>query len=214
MPHQAAKSGQGFAVAPQRQCRSRNRWSIGLSEIASKGQLRLAYLRWAMVTVPLILLLGFLSARLAPSGDQNGWYLRLVKPEGMPPGWAFPLTWGILYVLLGLALAMVINARGSRLRLPALALFVVQMAVNLAWSPVFFGMHQVTTALALIAILFGLALVTTFLFAKVRMGAAILMIPYLAWICYAGFLLYRINELNPDASHIVPARSSDQIQIN
>jgi len=184
-----------------------------LSEIASKGQLRLAFLRWAIFTVPLILLLGFLSARLVPSGDQNAWYVRLVKPEGMPPGWVFPVAWSILYVLLGLALAMVINARGSRMRGPAIVLFVLQMALNLVWSPVFFGMHEVKTALIIIGVLFGLVLVTTFLFGKVRAGAAILLVPYLAWICYAGFLLYRINELNPDASRIVPARSSDQIQI-
>ena len=184
-----------------------------MSEIASKGQLRLAYLRWAIFTVPLILLLGFLSANFAPSGEKNLWYMRLVKPEGMPPGWVFPVVWSILYILLGLALAMVINARGSRMRMPAIVLFVIQMAVNLAWSPVFFGMHQVQTALILLSVLFGLALVTTFLFGKVRTGAAILLVPYLAWICYAGFLLYRVNELNPDASRIVPARGSDQIQI-
>lgn len=184
-----------------------------MSEIASKGQLRLAYLRWAIFTVPLILLLGFLSASLAPSGDKNLWYLRLAKPDEMPPSWAFPVAWSILYILIGLALAMVINARGSRLRMPAIVLFVLQMAVNLAWAPVFFGMHQVVPALIVIGVMFGLALVTTFLFGKVRTGAALLMLPYLAWICYAGFLTYRINELNPDASRIVPARSSDQIQI-
>jgi benzodiazapine receptor len=184
-----------------------------LSEIASKGQLRLAYLRWAIFTVPLILLLGFLSASLAPSGDRNLWYLRLTKPEAMPPGWAFPVAWSILYVLMGLALAMVINARGSRMRMPAIVLFVIQMAVNLAWSPIFFGMHKVVPALIILAMLFGLVLVTTYLFSRVRAGAALLLLPYLAWICYAGFLLYQINALNPDASRIAPGRSSDQIQI-
>jgi tryptophan-rich sensory protein len=184
-----------------------------LSEIASKGQLRLAYLRWAFVTVPLILLLGFLSASLAPSGAENAWYMRLVKPEGMPPGWAFPVVWSILYVLMGLALAMVINARGSRMRLPAIVLFVIQMAVNLAWSPVFFGMHKVQGALVIIGLLLGLAVVTTYLFARVRTGAALLMLPYLVWICYAGSLLYQIHDLNPSAERIVPGRASDQIEI-
>ncbi|MET0307222.1 MAG: TspO/MBR family protein [Sphingomonas sp.] len=184
-----------------------------MSEIASKGQLRLAYLRWAIFTVPLILLLGFLSASLAPSGDKNLWYARLAKPDAMPPGWAFPVAWSILYVLMGLALAMVINARGSRMRMPAIVLFVLQMAANLVWSPIFFGMHQVVSALVVLGLLFGLALVTAYLFAQVRRGAALLMLPYLAWICYAGFLLYQIHTLNPDASRIAPGRSSDQIQI-
>lgn len=186
----------------------------GLSEIASKGQLRLAYLRWAIFTVPLILLLGFLSARLVPSGDLNPWYQRLARPAGMPSEAAISAIWGVLYVLLGLALALVVNARGSRMRGPAITLFVVQMAVSLAWSPVFFGLHQVTAALAILGVTLVLGLATALLFARVRGGAALLMVPYLAWICYAAFLLYQIHMLNPDASRIAPGRASDQIQIN
>ncbi|HEX8302970.1 TspO/MBR family protein [Sphingomonas sp.] len=184
-----------------------------MREIASRGQLWAAYLRWAVVTVPFILLLGFTSARLAPAGDQNPWFMRLVKPEIMPPNWAFPVAWSVLYVLLGLALAMIINARGSTLRGPALVVFAVQMAVNLAWSPVFFGMHQVVPALIIIGVLFVLALITTILFARIRLGAAILLLPYLAWIGFAGYLLFLINELNPNAASLVPSRSADQIQI-
>jgi translocator protein len=182
-------------------------------EIASKGQLRLAYLRWAVVTVPFILLLGFTSARLAPSGSANPWFARLVKPEIMPEEWVFPVAWAALYVLMGLALAMIINARGSTLRGPALVVFALQMLVNLAWSPVFFGMHQVVSALAIIGVLFALALVTLVLFARIRTGAAILLLPYLAWIGFAGYLLFQINELNPDAASLVPSRPADQIQI-
>ncbi|RYD58496.1 MAG: tryptophan-rich sensory protein [Sphingomonadales bacterium] len=184
-----------------------------MREIASKGQLRLAFLRWAVVTVPFILLLGFTSGRLAPSGDENPWFMQLAKPEIMPPGWAFGAAWTVLYILLGLALAMIINARGSTLRGPALVVFAVQMAVNLAWSPVFFGMHQVVPALIIIAVLFVLAVITTILFARIRVGAAILLIPYLAWLGFAGYLLFQINELNPNAASLVPSRSADQIQI-
>ena len=85
-------------------------------EIASKGQLRLAYLRWAIVTVPFVLLLGFASGRLFPSGEENSWYQMLVKPAETPSGWVFPVAWTALYLLLGLALAMIVNARGSRRR--------------------------------------------------------------------------------------------------
>lgn len=184
-----------------------------MREIASRGQLRLAYLRWAMVTVPLILLLGFASARLAPSGSENGWYMRLAKPDAYPPEWLFPVAWGVLYVLLGLALAMVINARGSRYRGPALLFFVLQMAANLAWSPVFFGMHRIGGALTILGTLFVLALLTTILFGRVRRGASLLLLPYLAWIAYAGFLLYQVHALNPDAESLAPARAADQIRI-
>ena len=184
-----------------------------MREIASKGQLRVAFMRWAVVTVPFIVLLGFFSARLAPSGDDNPWFAQLVKPGIMPPGIAFPIAWTLLYVLMGLALAMIINARGSTLRGPALIVFAVQMAVNLAWSPVFFGMHQVTTALIIMVVLGVMVLGTILLFGRIRMGAAMLLLPYLAWVCYAGFLLYQIDKLNPNAGGLVPSRASDQIQI-
>lgn len=184
-----------------------------MRELASRGQLRLAFLRWAVVTVPFILLLGFTSARLAPAGSENRWYTQLVKPENMPPEWAFPVAWGVIYVLLGLALAMVINARGSRLRGPAIIFFAVQMLVNLVWSPLFFGRHEVFAALIVIGVLFVLALITTVLFGRVRGGAALLMLPYLGWLAYAGFLMYQINRLNPNASTLVPSTTTDQIQI-
>ena len=185
-----------------------------MREIASKGQLRLAFMRWAVVTVPFIVLLGFFSARLAPSGDENPWFLQLAKPAMMPPGIAFPIAWTVLYVLMGLALAMIINARGSTLRGPALVVFAAQMAVNLTWSPVFFGMHQVVPALVIIAIMFVLALITTILFWRIRVGAGVLLLPYLAWIVFAGVLLYQIHVLNPNAASLVPSRSADQIQIH
>lgn len=184
-----------------------------MREIASKGQLRLAFLRWAVVTVPLILLLGFASGRLAPSGDENPWFARLVKPEIMPPGWAFPVAWSILYVLLGLALAMVINARGSSVRVPALIVFAIQMAINLAWTPAFFGMHQLVTALIMIAALLVLVVLTILLFWRVRKAAAVLLIPYLLWLGFAFVVLYQVHVLNPNAGSLVPARSADQIQI-
>jgi tryptophan-rich sensory protein len=185
-----------------------------LREIASKGQLRLAYLRWAVVTVPFVLLLGFTSARLAPTGAQNPWYFALVKPDNMPPEWAFPAAWTVIYILMGLALAMIINARGSTLRGPALVLFAVQMAANLAWSPIFLGMHQVTTALIVLCALGVLVLITMIVFGRIRLGAAVLMVPYLAWVCYAGFLLYQINQLNPNAGSLVTAGRGEQIQID
>jgi len=87
------------------------------------------------------------------------------------------------------------------------------MGVNLVWSPVFFGMHQVVPALAILGTLFVLALITTILFARIRTFAAVLLLPYLAWIGFAGYLLFQIHQLNPNAASLVPSRSADQIQI-
>ncbi len=184
-----------------------------VNEIASKGQLRASFLRWAMVTVPAVLLLGLASGRVAPSGSDNGWYMALAKPAMTPPGWAFPVAWTTLYILMGLALAIVIHARGSRWRGPAIAAFAVQLALNLAWTPLFFGAHQVTNALYLLIAIFVAALATTVLFARVRKVAAWLLVPYLAWLSVAGVLNWRIDQMNPDAEALVPSASTTQVTL-
>lgn len=177
-----------------------------MNEIASKGQLRLSYLRWALVTVPSIVFLGFLSGRIANSGYGNRWFDALQKPDFMPPGWAFPVAWSILYVLMGLALAIIIHARGAKLRGVAIALFLLQLLANLAWSPLFFRAHQVTEAFYLLLALIALNVIVLVLFARIRTGAALLMLPYIGWLGFAAALNYSIDQLNPDASALaVPA---------
>jgi tryptophan-rich sensory protein len=85
-----------------------------MNQIASQGQLRLAYLRWALFTVPVVVFLGFLSGRFANSGYGNRWFAALAKPALMPPAWMFGAAWTVLFVLMGLALAIVLHARGAR----------------------------------------------------------------------------------------------------
>ena len=182
-----------------------------MNEIASPGQLRLAYLRWALVAVPAIVLLGFLSGKLANSGYGNRWFAALAKPDIMPPAWAFPVAWTILYVLMGLALAIVLHARGAQGRGLAIALFVVQLLLNLVWSPLFFRAHQVGNALALILGLTVLVAVVAWLFSRIRPFAGILLIPYLVWLAFASFLTYEIRQLNPDAETLVAPALNTQI---
>ncbi len=184
-----------------------------MTEIATKQQLRWAFLRWAVVTVPLILLLGFASSRIAPGGAENRWYAMLTKPAGTPPDQVFGIVWSALYVLMGLALAMILHARGSRLRGVAIGLFVVQLLINLAWSPLFFGAHQVGAALGALIVLIVLALATTLVFARIRGLAAVLMVPYLIWLCYAAWLTWGIGQLNRDAATLVPSAANAQVQM-
>ena len=182
-----------------------------MNEIASPGQLRLSYLRWALVTVPAIVFLGFLSGRLANSGYGNRWFDALAKPDLMPPGWAFGVTWTILYIFMGLALAIIIHARGARGRGLAVGLFLVQLLLNLLWSPLFFRAHQVDNALGLILMLFALVAVTALLFWRIRRGAGLLLLPYLAWLAFASFLNYEIGRLNPEAETLVAPALKTQI---
>ncbi len=179
--------------------------------IASRGQLRMSFLRWAVFTVPLILLLGFASGRAVPSGSENGWYMALQKPALTPPGIVFPIAWTSLYILIGFAVALILHARGGKGRGLALALFAAQFALNLAWTPLFFGMHQVGAALLVIVAMLVLAILTTILFGRIRPLAAWLMVPYLVWISFAGVLTWRIGQLNPDAETLVPAAHTSQM---
>ncbi len=182
-----------------------------MGAIASKGQLRMAFLRWAVVTVPLVLLLGFASGRSVPAGSDNLWYVALTKPPLTPPGWVFPAAWTTLYILMGLALAMILHARGAKGRGVAIGLFVAQFALNLSWTPLFFGAHRVTLALIVLLAILALAIATTVAFARIRRGAAWLMLPYLVWLSFAGVLNWRIGQLNPDAESLVPRTQTSQM---
>lgn len=185
--------------------------ALPMNQIASPGQLRLAYLRWALVTVPVIVLLGFLSGKFANSGFGNRWFDALEKPALMPPGWAFGAAWTVLYILMGLAFAMILHARGARGRGMAIALFLVQLLLNLAWSPLFFRAHQIGSALVLILILLLVVAVTALSFARIRRVAGLLLLPYLAWLAFASFLNYEIGRLNPGAETLVAPALKTQI---
>jgi benzodiazapine receptor len=179
-----------------------------MSELASPGQLRASFLRWALFLVPAVLLLGFLSGVLAGSGPGNPWFDSLAKPTIYPPPAAFGIVWSILYVMIGLAVSLVAAARGARGRGIALAFFALQLVLNLAWTPLFFGAHQIDGALILIAALDLVVLVTIVLFARVRPVAAWLMVPYLLWILFATALNYEFMRLNPASS----AREGQPVQ--
>jgi benzodiazapine receptor len=182
-----------------------------LGSIASKGQLRMSFVRWAAFVVPLVLLLGFLSGRSVPAGNENAWYVALAKPAFTPPGWVFPVAWTILYILIGFALASILAARGARLRVLGAALFAGQFALNLAWTPLFFGAHKVGTALVVIVAILALSVATTYVFSRIRVSAAAMMVPYLAWLAFAGVLNWQIVHLNPNAETIVPAGGTSQM---
>lgn len=181
-----------------------------MNEIASRAQLRLSYFRWALFCVTLILMLGLGSGWLANSGYENRWFAALAKPALMPPGWVFATVWPILYILLGCAVAVVIDARGAPGRGLALALFIVGMICNFAWSPLFFAAHEVRIALFLIVAMLVLAIATAALFARVRGIAAVLLLPYLVWLCFAAWLNFSILQMNPDAETLVAPGISTQ----
>jgi tryptophan-rich sensory protein len=177
-----------------------------MNQFTPSSPARMSLVRLALFVIPTIMFLGFLSGTMSGSTAENAWYQTLLKPQIQPPGWVFGVVWPTLYLMMGLALAMVLNARGSLYQRPAVALFVAQFLINLTWSPIFFGAHQVTAAFFIILVMLGIAIATTFAFARVRKAAAWLMVPYLVWISFAAILNFQIDQLNPDAESLyVPA---------
>ncbi len=174
-----------------------------MTELASSGQLRAAFLRWALVLVPGILFLGFFSGQAAGSGAGNPWFMELTKPSLYPPPQVFAIVWSILYVVIALALTMVVTATGAPGRKAAIIAFAVQLALNLAWSPLFFGAHQLEPALVLLVVLDLAIAVTAVLFRRVRPLAAALLLPYLAWCLFATALNWQFIAANPDAGELL-----------
>ncbi|MHC4294784.1 MAG: TspO/MBR family protein [Planctomycetota bacterium] len=125
------------------------------------------------------------------------WYENLTKPAFTPPGWLFGPVWTFLYFAMGLACWAVWRKRGSRKVAVPIALFAVQLCLNAAWTPLFFGLHNVGAAFADIIALWAAIVLTTVAFFKVSKLAGWLMIPYLAWVSFAAVLNFAIWRLNP-----------------
>jgi len=153
----------------------------------------------AIVCVIAIELLGGLSGWLSNSGYGNGWFDALQKPSFMPPGWAFGVVWPILYVFLGIALAMILAEPASPRRQAALTLFFIQLALNFAWSPIFFAGHDIGLAKVVIFVMAALAAAAAGQFLRLRREAGLLLVPYLAWLVFAATLNASIEVLNPGA---------------
>jgi tryptophan-rich sensory protein len=153
----------------------------------------------ALVTVPAIVLAGSASGWLSNSGYENDWFSSLMKPPFMPPAWAFPVAWTTLYTLMGVAVAMILAVPPSSERRIALTLFWAQLALNYAWSPIFFAAHDVKLGEAVILVMLVVALAASVLFRRIRTTAGLLMLPYLLWLCFAFALNSSIDALNPGA---------------
>jgi translocator protein len=117
------------------------------------------------------------------------WYAGLNKPAFSPPNWAFGVVWPILYVLMGVALAMVLSEGFGRREVRiAAAAFAIQLVLNAAWSPIFFGLRRIDLAMVDIVFLWLAILATVYLFYRVSRIPALLLAPYLLWVSFASYL--------------------------
>ena len=149
--------------------------------------------RWLSLAGFLLLVIGGGMA-IGYATRPDTWYAALAKPSFNPPNWVFGPVWTILYVLIAIA--------GWRTwqRLPrtatAMSLWALQMALNFAWSPAFFGLHRVDLALGIVVLM--LAAIAGFILAAARVDrvAALLFAPYLLWVSFATALNGAIWRLN------------------
>ncbi|MDE1925450.1 MAG: tryptophan-rich sensory protein [Patescibacteria group bacterium] len=127
-------------------------------------------------------------------GNIDAWYDLLNKPFFSPPNWLFGPVWTLLYLLMGIAAYVV--WRELEEGKAAMRVYWVQLLANAVWTPIFFGLHNVALALADILLLLILIIATMIAFARVRGTAAILLIPYVAWVSFAAILNFAIWYLN------------------
>jgi len=130
------------------------------------------------------------------------WYASLKKPTWNPPGWVFGPVWTALYTMMALAAWLVWKRGGFAAQRRPLALFLVQLGLNAAWTPLFFGLHRPGLAFAEIVLLWLAIAATLATFWRVSRAAAWLLAPYLAWVSFAAALNLALWQLNHPISQL------------
>lgn len=124
------------------------------------------------------------------------WYAQLEKPTWTPPDWLFGPAWTTLYLLMAVAAWLVWRRGGFAAQRRPLTVFLVQLALNAAWSFLFFGLRNPGLALAEIVVLWVMIVATLLAFRRVSTVAALLLVPYLLWVTFAAALNFEVWRLN------------------
>lgn len=119
----------------------------------------------------------------------------IAKPPLSPPGWVFPVVWTILYTLMGVALYLIVMAKKEE-KLPAYVSFGVQLFFNFFWSIIFFNARAFFFAFIWLLLLFVAICLNIFFFFKINKTAGKILLPYLIWVAFAGYLNLGIYLLN------------------
>ena len=133
---------------------------------------------------------------LFTASSVNSWYPQLIRPEFAPPNWVFAPVWNILYLLMAVSLYFIWSSDGQNTKNSALMAFAFQLVLNMAWSAVFFGLRSPAGGFLVILVLITAILWTIFLFGRISRKSALLLLPYLCWVGFAGYLNYGYWILN------------------
>lgn len=147
-----------------------------------------------LISLGLVFAAALAGARATAEGMP--WYRQLAKPAWTPPGWFIGLIWTVLYIMMAVAAWLVWRQGGLIEQAEPLILYGIQLALNAAWSIVFFGQRRPGMAMAVLFILWWAILATIKEFLPVDPLAARLLVPYLAWVTIAGLLNLSIWWLN------------------
>lgn len=149
-----------------------------------------------LISILLCEAVGIVSGLLSQT-NMNEWLATLNKPSWNPPSWLFGPVWTILYALMGLALWLIWKSHADEtLKRIALLVFALQLFLNFWWSLLFFRFHSPGLALIDILLMIGVIIITLFRFAPISRKACWLLVPYLAWVCFAAILNYTIWFMN------------------
>lgn len=146
------------------------------------------------ICIAICLTLGLLSG-FSTVDEIANWYRFIYKPSWNPPNWIFGPMWTTLYILMGIAVALIWQS-SHQPKKRAIILFIIQFIFNLAWSFIFFNLHAIGWALAEILMMLLFIMLTIVSFYKINKTAAFLLIPYLLWVSFATVLNGSIWYLN------------------
>jgi tryptophan-rich sensory protein len=152
-------------------------------------------IQWKPFLISLLITLGIGGISGLIIQGQTGVYQSLNRPPLSPPSWLFPVVWTILYILMGIA-AYLVYLSDPECRKPALTVYAVQLAVNFFWSPIFFNLEAYLLAFIWLVVLWILIVATIKLFYRCNKIAGWLLVPYLAWVTFAGYLSFNVWILN------------------
>lgn len=129
--------------------------------------------------------------------DAGTFYLQLARPAWAPPASVFGPVWTVLYLMMGVAAWLVWREQHARGRIAALALFLVQLGANALWSWLFFAWHKGAFAFVEVLVLLALIAAMVAAFWRISRLAAVLLVPYLAWVSFASALTFAVWQANP-----------------
>jgi len=150
-----------------------------------------------VVALIICLMVGY-SASIVTRPSVETWYPTIIKPSFNPPNWIFMPVWTLLYILMAVAAGLVwdkIKEQNQEVKV-ALGFFLIQLTLNAIWSYIFFGLKNPMLALIEIALLWLMIYETYLKFTKINKTAGYLLIPYMAWVAFAGILNASIWWLN------------------